>query len=66
MVRVPCLVSHLSFCPFRWQLGRRGKNCMDSGMAEVRVYQLLFAAGSETILGHQLRGRAVESSDLEH
>ena len=39
---------------------------MDSGMAEVRVYQLLFAAGSETILGHQLRGRAIESSDLEH
>ena len=66
MVGVPCLVSQLSFCPFRWQLGRRGKNCTDSGMAEVRVYQLLFAAGSETILGHQPWGGVVESSDLEH
>ena len=66
MVSGPCLVSHLSFSSFRWQLGRRRENCMDCGMAEVRVYQLLFAAGSETILGHQLRGRAVESSDLEH
>ena len=37
---------------------------MDSGMAEVRIYQLLFAAGSDIILGHQLRGRAVELSDL--
>lgn len=37
---------------------------MDSGMAEVRIYQLLFAAGSDIILGHQLWGRAVESSDL--
>lgn len=65
MVRGPCLVSHLSSSSFRWQLGRRRENCMDCGMAEVRVYQLLFAAGSETILGHQLRGSAVESSDLE-